>query len=49
MTLGREKVIGIIQKVLPKAMSEVKMTDSVQWSQYGIDYDKVREELLKLL
>jgi hypothetical protein len=46
---GREKVIGIIQKVLPKAMSEVKMTDTVQWSQHGSDYDKVRAELLELL
>jgi len=46
---GREKVIGIIQKVLPKAMSEVKMTDTVQWSQHGSDYDKVRAGLLELL
>lgn len=46
---GREKVLQTINKVLPKAMSEVKMTDTVQWSQHGNDYDKVREELLKLL
>lgn len=46
---GKEKVLQIINNVLPKAMSEVKMTDTVQWSQHGSDYDKVREELLKLL
>ena len=46
---GREKVLQLISKVLPKAMSEVKMTEKVQWSEHGSDYDKVREELLKLL
>ncbi len=47
--IGRGKVISIIEKVLPKAMSEVEMTDKVQWSEHGSDYDKVRDELLKLL
>jgi hypothetical protein len=47
--IGREKVISIISKVLPKAMSEVKMTDKVSWSEHGSDYDMVRDELLKLL
>lgn len=46
---GREKVISIISKVLPKALSEVSMKDAVPWSQRGDDYDKVRDELLKLL
>jgi hypothetical protein len=46
---GREKVLGIINKVMPKALSEVSMTDAVQWSQRGDDFDQVREELLKLL
>ena len=46
---GREKVVSIISKVVPKALSEVSMKDAVPWSQKGDDYDKVRDELLKLL
>jgi hypothetical protein len=46
---GKEKVMQIIGKVLPKAMSEVDMKDKVPWSEHGSDYDAVREELLKLL
>jgi len=47
--VGREKVISIISKVVPKALSEVPMKDVVPWSEKGDDYDKVRDELLKLL
>jgi hypothetical protein len=47
--LGREKVISLISKVLPKALSEVSMMDRVPWSQHGDDYDRVRSELLELL
>jgi Domain of unknown function (DUF4091) len=47
--VGREKVLGIINKVVPKAMSEVDMKATVPWSERGNDYDRVREELLKLL
>ena len=47
--LGREKVMSIINKVIPKAMSEVDMKATVPWSERGDDYDKVREELLRLL
>jgi hypothetical protein len=47
--IGRDKVISIINKIVPKAMSEVKMTDSVPWSENGSDFDRVRDELLKLL
>lgn len=46
---GREKVISIISKIVPKALSEVSMKDAVQWSEKGNDYDNVRDELLKLL
>ncbi len=46
---GKEKVVSIINKVVPKALSEVSMKDAVPWSEKGSDYDKVREELLKLL
>jgi hypothetical protein len=47
--VGRDRVLGIINQVLPAAMSEVKMTDQVRWSEKGSDYDRVRAELLKLL
>jgi hypothetical protein len=47
--LGREKVISLISKVLPKAMSEVSMKDKVPWSEHGDDYDRVRSELLEML
>jgi hypothetical protein len=47
--IGREKVLNIINKIVPKALSEVSMKDAVPWSQKGDDYDKVRDELLKLL
>ena len=46
---GREKVMSIINKVIPKAMREVDMKATVPWSERGNDYDKVREELLRLL
>ncbi len=46
---GREKVISILNKVIPKAMSDVDMKSATPWSDRGNDFDKVREELLKLL
>jgi hypothetical protein len=46
---GREKVISIIRKVVPKALSEVSMKDGVPWSEKGDDYDTIRDDLLKLL
>jgi len=39
----------MINKVLPRTISEVQTTDKVFWSENGSDYDKVRHELLKLL
>lgn len=47
--LGREKVMSTISKIVPKALSEVSMKDPVFWSQRGEDYDKVKDELLRLL
>ena len=47
--IGKDKVNKIISKILPKAMYEVEMKDKVQWSERGSDYDKVREELIRLL
>jgi hypothetical protein len=46
---GRKKVIDIVNKIVPKALSEVTMKDATQWSEKGNDYDNAREELLKLL
>lgn len=46
---GKEKVLNIINKIVPKGMSEVDMKDRVYWSERGNDFDKVRDELLKLL
>ncbi|HUQ66125.1 MAG TPA: glycoside hydrolase domain-containing protein [Flavitalea sp.] len=47
--IGRSKVIEMISKVVPKALSEVSMKDATQWSEKGDDYDKVREALMKVL
>jgi hypothetical protein len=47
--IGREKVLRIISKVVPKALSDVSMKDAVPWSEKGDAYDAVRTELLKLL
>lgn len=46
---GREKVIRLIQQIVPRALSEVSMKEAVPWSQKGDDYDRVRNELLSLL
>ena len=46
---GRKKVLDIISKVVPKALSEVTMKEKTQWSEKGNDYDNARAELLKLL
>lgn len=47
--LGKDSVMNIINRIVPKALSEVSMKDPVPWSQSGNDYDKIREELLELL
>jgi Domain of unknown function (DUF4091) len=46
---GRDKVIKLVNSVVPKALSEVSMKAAVPWSQRGDDYDRVRDELLQLL
>lgn len=46
---GKAKVLKLINKVVPRALSEVSMKEPVPWSEKGHDYDKVRDELLKLL
>ena len=47
--IGREKVKDIISKVVPRALSEVAMTEPVPWSENGDDYEKIREELFDAL
>ena len=47
--IGREKVIEIISKVLPKALSEVERDQPVPWSESGDEYDKVRDYLLGII
>ncbi|MBD0835402.1 glycoside hydrolase domain-containing protein [Aestuariibaculum suncheonense] len=46
---GKGNVINIINSVVPKALSEVSMDETVPWSQSGDSYDKVREQLLGLI
>jgi hypothetical protein len=46
---GKETVLRIIQKVVPRALSEVRMEAAVPWSESGVDYEKARQELLRLL
>jgi hypothetical protein len=46
---GREKVIEMISKVVPKAMSEVERNEPVPWSEKGDDYDRVRDNLLSIV
>ena len=46
---GRERVLEIVRRVVPRAFSEVDMRAAVPWSQRGDDYDAARLELLELL
>ncbi len=46
---GREQVLEIVKKVVPRAFSEVDMDEAVPWSQRGDDYDAARLELLELI
>ena len=47
--IGREKLVTLINRVVPKALSEVSMKDPVPWSERGDDYDRLRYELMSLL
>lgn len=46
---GKDKVMQIVGKVVPKAMYQVDPNDKVYWSENGIDYNRARQELLNLL
>ena len=47
--IGREKLVMLINRVVPKALSEVSMKDPVSWSERGDDYDRLRYELMTLI
>jgi hypothetical protein len=47
--VGRKRVTEVINKVVPKALSELEQEDVVPWSEHGDDYDVVREHLLNLI
>lgn len=46
---GRDKVVAIINEVMPKAVSEVTREDPVPWSENGDDYDRTRGKLLDII
>ena len=46
---GQAAVQKIVKSVVPVALNDVAMEDSVPWSQRGDDYAAARLELLKLL
>ncbi len=47
--IGKKQVIEIINEVVPRALSEVASNEAVPWSEYGDDYDKVRNKLLDII
>jgi hypothetical protein len=47
--IGREKVIALVNTVIPKALSEVPMNAPTPWSQRGDDYENARQQLLSFL
>jgi len=47
--IGRASVMQLIDKVVPRAMSEVNMDEEVPWSQMGDEYERIRIQLLELL
>lgn len=47
--IGKNKVMEIVNEIVPRALSEVERNEPVQWSEHGDDYDKVRDKLLGLI
>lgn len=47
--IGKGQVSQIISPVVPRALSEVDMSEEVPWSQSGYDSEKVRLQLLESL
>ena len=47
--VGKNRVIETINKVVPRALSEVERDEPVPWSEHGDDYDRVRENLYYLI
>lgn len=46
---GKNRVEEIINKVIPRALSEVNRNEPVPWSEHGDDYDRVRNELIEII
>ncbi len=46
---GRDKVLAIIRKAVPRGLNEVRMEEPVPWSERGDDYDRARAALLDIL
>jgi hypothetical protein len=46
---GRNRVVDAINKVVPRALSEVERDEPVPWSEHGDDYDRARETLYNLI
>jgi hypothetical protein len=47
--IGKDRVIELINQVIPRALSEVERNEPVPWSENGDDYDRVRERLLDIV
>ncbi len=47
--VGKNRIIEIINQVVPRALSEVEREEPVPWSEHGDDYDRVRERLLDIV
>lgn len=47
--VGKAEVVKIINKVVPKALSEVARNEPVPWSEKGDDYDKVIDQLVNII
>lgn len=47
--VGREKVLEIVGKVVPRSLEAEMKKDPVAWSERGDDYDRARSQLLDLL
>lgn len=45
----KAQVLKIVNKIVPRALSEVERNEPVPWSQNGDDYEKAREKLLEII
>lgn len=47
--IGKAEVIKIINKIVPKALSEVERNEPVPWSEHGDDYNRVIDQLTNVI